>query len=68
MFVWFGALELAGSSPVHDLIAQTLPFLDADLSVPVLGGVETAIGLALITVALVLIGHHSRRAAERRAV
>jgi putative oxidoreductase len=63
VFVWFGALKLVGSSPVHELIAATLPFVDADLSVPVLGVVEIVIGLALaagvfprITL-LVLCGH-----------
>ena len=47
MFVWFGALKMAGVSPVHELIAQTLPFLDADLAVPALGVVEVLIGLVL---------------------
>ena len=63
VFVWFGALKLIGESPVRELIAQTLPFLDADLSVPALGAVEVAIGLILavgvlprITL-LVLVGH-----------
>jgi len=63
VFVWFGALKVIGSSPVHDLIAQTLPFVDADLAVPVLGAVEVVIGLVLalgvlprITL-LVLCGH-----------
>jgi uncharacterized membrane protein YphA (DoxX/SURF4 family) len=63
VFVWFGALKLTGSSPVHELIAATLPFLDPDLSVPALGVVEIVIGLVLaagvlprITL-LVLVGH-----------
>jgi len=63
VFVWFGALKLVGSSPVHDLIAQTLPFVDPDLTVPALGAVEIMIGLVLaagilprITL-LVLCGH-----------
>ena len=63
VFVWFGALKLIGTSPVHDLIARTLPFIDADLSVPALGVVEVALGLILavgvlprITL-LVLAGH-----------
>ena len=63
VFVWFGALKLVGSSPVHDLIAQTLPFVDPDLAVPVLGAVEIVLGLALaagvlprITL-LILCGH-----------
>ena len=118
VFVWFGALKIAGVSPVHELIAQTLPFLDADLAVPALGVLEVVLGLVLaagilpritllvmaghlagtfltfltaselmwgsnlleltadgefvvknlvfITAALVLIGHYSRQAAERR--
>jgi putative oxidoreductase len=63
VFVWFGALKVAGVSPVHDLIAQTLPFLDPGIAVPALGGVEVAIGLALAlgvfprVTLLVLVGH-----------
>jgi putative oxidoreductase len=63
VFVWFGALKLVGSSPVHDLIGATLPFADPDLSVPVLGAVEVVIGLVLATgflprvTLLVLVGH-----------
>jgi putative oxidoreductase len=63
VFVWFGALKLAGVSPVHELIGATLPFVDPDLAVPVLGGVEVLLGLVLaagvlprITL-LVLVGH-----------
>ncbi|WP_167762217.1 DoxX family protein [Blastococcus sp. CT_GayMR20] len=63
VFVWFGALKIAGVSPVHELIAQTLPFVDADLAVPALGAVEVLVGLVLaigvlprITL-LVLAGH-----------
>jgi uncharacterized membrane protein YphA (DoxX/SURF4 family) len=63
VFVWFGALKVAGVSPVRDLLAATLPFLDADLSVPALGVVEIVIGLALAVgrlprvILLVLAGH-----------
>ncbi|UOY02317.1 DoxX family protein [Blastococcus sp. PRF04-17] len=63
VFVWFGALKIFGVSPVHELIGQTLPFIDADLAVPALGVVEVVIGLVLaagilprITL-LVLAGH-----------
>jgi uncharacterized membrane protein YphA (DoxX/SURF4 family) len=63
VFVWFGALKLVGVSPVEKLLAETLPFLDASISVPVLGAVEVLLGLALavgrlprITL-LVLVGH-----------
>jgi putative oxidoreductase len=63
VFVWFGALKLAGVSPVQELIAQTLPFIDADLAVPALGIVEVGIGLVLAVgvlprlTLLVLAGH-----------
>ena len=63
VFVWFGALKVVGASPVHELIAQTLPFVDAGLSVPVLGGVEIVLGLALVAgvlpriTLLVMSGH-----------
>ncbi len=63
VFVWFGALKLAGVSPVEKLLAETLPFIDAGISVPLLGAVEVALGLALVVgklpriVLLVLAGH-----------
>jgi uncharacterized membrane protein YphA (DoxX/SURF4 family) len=63
VFVWFGALKVAGVSPVRDLLAATLPFIDADISVPTLGIVEIVIGLALAVgrmprvTLLVLAGH-----------
>jgi uncharacterized membrane protein YphA (DoxX/SURF4 family) len=48
VFVWFGALKVTGDSPVGDLVAGTLPWADRDLVVPVLGGVEVLLGLALV--------------------
>jgi uncharacterized membrane protein YphA (DoxX/SURF4 family) len=63
VFVWFGALKIGGVSPVRELIARTLPFIDPDVSLPVLGVVEVAIGLALLIgrfprlTLLVLAGH-----------
>ncbi len=63
VFVWFGALKLAGVSPVEKLLAETLPFIDAGISVPVLGAVEVALGVALVVgklariVLLVMAGH-----------
>ena len=63
VFVWFGALKFTGASPVRTLIGATLPFINPDISVPALGGIEIAIGLALaagvlprITL-LVMAGH-----------
>jgi uncharacterized membrane protein YphA (DoxX/SURF4 family) len=51
VFVWFGALKVVGSSPVYELIAQTVPFIDPDpdpdLAVPALGAVEIVLGLPL---------------------
>ena len=63
VFVWFGALKLAGVSPVENLLAETLPFIDPGISVPVLGGVEVALGIVLAVgvlpriVLLVMAGH-----------
>jgi putative oxidoreductase len=63
VFVWFGALKVTGDTPVEGLIGATLPFLSSDVTVPVLGLVEIAIGLAvavgraLRVVLLVLAGH-----------
>lgn len=49
VFIWFGALKVAGTSPVFDLVADTLPFLPATPAVVTLGLVEVAIGVGLIT-------------------
>jgi uncharacterized membrane protein YphA (DoxX/SURF4 family) len=63
VFVWFGALKLIGASPVEDLVAATLPFLDADVTVSALGVIEVALGLVLAIgflprlTLLVLAGH-----------
>jgi putative oxidoreductase len=63
VFVWFGALKFTGASPVRTLIGATLPFINPDIAVPALGGIEIAIGLAVAAGALpritllVLAGH-----------
>lgn len=63
VFVWFGALKVAGRTPVADLVAGTVPWLDAAWFVPALGAVEVILGLALIIgyrldlVSLVLAAH-----------
>jgi len=63
VFVWFGALKIVGHSPVHDLLAATLPFIPADVVVPALGGIEVVLGLAVASgifrriTLLVLVGH-----------
>ncbi len=63
VFIWFGALKVFDATPVADLVAQTVPFLDRDWFVPALGAVEVALGIALIigrwltAVSIVLVGH-----------
>jgi uncharacterized membrane protein YkgB len=47
VFVWFGALKLANSTPVADFVANTLPWFNRAWLVPALGIFEVAIGLAL---------------------
>jgi putative oxidoreductase len=49
VFVWFGALKVAGISAVGGLVAATVPFLDSAWFVPVLGVVEIVIGVAFAT-------------------
>jgi putative oxidoreductase len=49
LFIWFGALKVAGVSPVGELVAQTLPWIPGDILVPALGGVEVVLGVALMT-------------------
>ena len=63
VFVWFGALKVAGVTPVADLVAGTVPFLDRAWFVPALGTAEVLMGIALLigrfvtVVAAVLAGH-----------
>ena len=63
VFMWFGALKLAGVSPVRELLAATLPFANPDVTVSALSVVEVGIGLALAVgllprvTLLVLAGH-----------
>jgi putative oxidoreductase len=56
LFVWFGALKVAGVSPVKAMVAATLPWADPNVIVPVLGGIEVLLGLGLLSgVALRLV-------------
>lgn len=48
VYVWFGALKVVGRSDVFSLVAGTLPFLNPNVFVPVLGVIECFIGLGLI--------------------
>jgi putative oxidoreductase len=63
VFVWFGGLKVADVTPVGDLVAGTVPFLDRTWFVPALGLAEVVMGLALIVgrwltvVCVVLVAH-----------
>jgi uncharacterized membrane protein YkgB len=48
VFSWFGALKVFGVTPVADLVASTVYWVDPDWFVPLLGLVEMAIGVGLV--------------------
>jgi len=47
VFIWFGLLKVFGVSPVVDLVASTVYWVDPDWFVPALGVVEILVGLGL---------------------
>jgi putative oxidoreductase len=59
-FAWFGALKLAGQPTLPaSLIAAITPFADPDISVPLVGAVEVALGVGLLVgrfLPVVLVG------------
>lgn len=48
VFVWFGLLKVLDVTPVTDLVANTVYWVDPDWFVPLLGWVEVAIGAGLL--------------------
>ncbi len=48
VFIWFGALKVFDVSPVHDIVAATVPWANPDWFVPFLGLIEVAVGLGLL--------------------
>jgi putative oxidoreductase len=48
VFLWFGALKVFGVTPVSDLVAATVYWVDPDWFVPLLGVVEMLVGAGLI--------------------
>jgi uncharacterized membrane protein YkgB len=49
IFIWFGALKLTGSTPVAELVRNSVPFIaPPGWLVPALGGFELAIGICLL--------------------
>ena len=63
VFVWFGALKIAGVTPVADLVADSVPWLDRSWFIPFLGLVEIVLGAALLLgryltiISLIFVGH-----------
>jgi putative oxidoreductase len=63
VFIWFGALKLFDATPVAELVTAAVPFVDANVLLPLLGVGEVALGVALIIgrwlsiVAVALVGH-----------
>ena len=49
VFMWFGALKVAGVSPVAAMVAGTLPWADPHAVVLVLGAIEVLLGASLVT-------------------
>lgn len=48
LFVWFGALKIAGEKTASSLLAHTIYFGSPEFMVPALGWWEAAIGLTLL--------------------
>jgi putative oxidoreductase len=49
VFIWFGALKVANTTPVAQLVETTIPFIAPPWwVVPALGGLEVAMGIALV--------------------
>jgi uncharacterized membrane protein YkgB len=48
VFIWFGALKILDVSPVLELVASTVYWVDPDWFVPALGVVEVLVGVGLL--------------------
>ena len=48
VFVWFGVLKIVGETPVSDLVAGTVYWLDPEWFVPLLGIFEVVVGIGLL--------------------
>lgn len=48
VFIWFGALKVFDVTPVADLVADTVYWVDPDWFVPVLGVFEILVGVGLL--------------------
>jgi len=57
IFVWFGVLKIFGYNPVYDLIYGSFPIFAEGAGLIVLGVMETAIGIGLLSNLLPLLTH-----------
>ncbi len=48
VFIWFGALKVFDVTPVSDLVADTVYWVDPDWFVPLLGVFEIVVGVSLL--------------------
>ena len=48
VFIWFGALKVFDVTPVSDLVANTVYWVDPDWFVPLLGVFEIVVGASLL--------------------
>jgi putative oxidoreductase len=48
VFVWFGILKITGQTPVSDLVADTVFWLNPDWFIPLLGAFEVLVGVGLL--------------------
>ncbi|MGI8520187.1 MAG: DoxX family membrane protein [Actinomycetota bacterium] len=48
VFVWFGILKITGQTPVGEMVADTVFWLNPDWFVPLLGVFETLVGVGLL--------------------
>ncbi|MDH3425321.1 MAG: YkgB family protein [Acidimicrobiia bacterium] len=49
VFLWFGALKVFDVTPVADLVADTVYWVNPDWLVPMLGIAEVIVGIGLLT-------------------
>lgn len=56
VFVWFGALKIAGLSPAEPIVAAVVYVVEPSLFIPVLGVWEVAIGVCLLYRPLIRLG------------
>lgn len=48
VFIWFGALKVLGTSPVEELVSDTVYWLPSGFVVPAIGVFEIIVGLGLV--------------------